>query len=96
MALDTATVHYHADSGDLPWPGKLDADCHSGLGLIEPPGPQCGCGHYRFHHTGDAARGLSTSCEGTAGDLDPGDFLHYNEEWPDPTLPCECTEYGEA
>jgi hypothetical protein len=31
------SIHFHADSGDLPWPGGLDADCHHGVGLIVPP-----------------------------------------------------------
>ena len=29
-------LHYHHDTGDLPYPGDLDADCHTGEGLATP------------------------------------------------------------
>lgn len=28
--------HYHVDTGDLPWPGPRNADCHYGDGLTKP------------------------------------------------------------
>lgn len=29
----TLDTHYHADTGDLVWPGGLDSDCHEGVGI---------------------------------------------------------------
>ena len=53
---------------------------------------KCGCGHLRGLHTGNE-NGI-TACNGTAGDLDPGDFLPGDEAISDPSLPCLCTSYG--